>query len=79
MSLRLASITCIALLALSFSFGPTITSYAQERTVDAGFRGTRYSFQIYKPFTIHQLNELPPIVLSKLTAHLKRGKRGDLF
>jgi hypothetical protein len=72
MFLRLPSTTRIALLALSFLFGPTITSYAQERTVEAGYRGARYSFQVYKPVTIHQLNVLPANVVAKLTAYLKQ-------
>lgn len=61
----------IALVALLFSFSVTIPSDAQERSVDAGYRGSRYSFRVYRPVTIRRLNELPSPVLSKLEAHLK--------
>jgi hypothetical protein len=61
-----------ALVALLFSVGAIIPAHAQRRTVEAGYQGSRYSFRVYRPVTIHRLNELPSVVSSKLEVHLKQ-------
>jgi hypothetical protein len=56
----------------------TFSSFGQEWNVDAGYRGSRYSFREYRPKTIRQLDEIPPPVLSRLITHLK-GRLGERF
>ena len=62
----------VLLLSLLFSYGAIIPSHAQKGNVDAGYRGSRYSFREYRPVTINRLNDLPPVVSSHLETHLKQ-------
>lgn len=67
-----ASIVAFVLLLSSYQ------SHAQKRAVEAGYRGSRYSFRDYHPKTIGKLGELPPTVLAELVSHLK-SRLGERF
>ena len=61
-------LSAILILLLMFFVYP---AFGQKHSVDAGYRGDRYSFREYRPENINHLSQLPPGVLVKLIAHLK--------
>ena len=63
-------IRALALLLVWLSV--TAPAQEQKRDVEAGYRGSRYSFREYRPKTFRQLKELPPEVLANLSRHLEQ-------